>query len=85
LDRYSESVFLFDVAARGRWEAVELGLSVENLFDSRWRETELNYVSNFRGPDAPASLLATRHFSAGAPRTLRGTLTVYLDLQEDSP
>ncbi|NNC19506.1 TonB family protein [Corallococcus exiguus] len=85
LDRYSESIFLFDVAARARWRAVELGLSVENLLDARWRESEFNYVSNFRGPDAPASLLATRHFSAGAPRTVRGTLTVYLDLQEDRP
>ncbi|AFE07532.1 TonB-dependent receptor [Corallococcus coralloides DSM 2259] len=85
LDRYSESIFLFDVAARARWHAVELGLSVENLLDARWRESEFNYVSNFRGPDAPASLLATRHFSAGAPRTVRGTLTVYLDLQEDPP
>ncbi|RKI68566.1 TonB family protein [Corallococcus sp. AB049A] len=85
LDRYSESIFLFDVAARARWRAVELGVSVENLLDARWRESEFNYVSNFRGPDAPASLLATRHFSAGAPRTVRGTLTVYLDLQEDRP
>ncbi|TSC28443.1 TonB family protein [Corallococcus sp. Z5C101001] len=85
LDRFSESIFLFDVAARARWRAVELGLSVENLLDARWRESEFNYVSNFRGPDAPASLLATRHFSAGAPRIVRGTLTVYLDLQEERP
>lgn len=85
LDRYSESVFLFDVATRARWKAMEVGVSVENLLDTRWRETELNYVSNFRGPDAPASLLATRHFSAGAPRTFTGTLTVYLDLQEETP
>ena len=85
LDRYSESVFLFDVATRARWKAMEVGISVENLLDTRWRETELNYVSNFRGPDAPASLLATRHFSAGAPRTFTGTLTLHLDLQEDTP
>jgi iron complex outermembrane recepter protein len=85
LDRYSEPIFLFDVAARASWRAVELGVSVENLLDSRWRESEFNYVSNFRGPDAPASLLATRHFSAGAPRTVRATLTVHLDLQEDRP
>ncbi|RKH37219.1 TonB family protein [Corallococcus sicarius] len=85
LDRYSDPIFLFDVGARARWRAVELGVSVENLLDARWRESEFNYVSNFRGPDAPASLLATRHFSAGAPRTVRGTLTVYLDLQEDKP
>nr|WP_225937339.1 TonB family protein [Myxococcus sp. RHSTA-1-4] len=86
LDRYSEAIFLFDVATRARWEALEVGLSVENLLDTRWRESEFNYVSNFRGPDAPASLMATRHFSAGAPRTFTGTFTVYLDLQEeDSP
>ncbi|MCE9670891.1 TonB family protein [Myxococcus stipitatus] len=85
LDRYSAPVFLFDVGSRARWDWLELGVAVENLLDARWRETELHHVSNFRGPDAPASLLATRHFSAGAPRTFRGTLTVYLDLEEDSP
>ncbi|MCY1019170.1 TonB family protein [Pyxidicoccus sp. MSG2] len=85
LDRFSDSVFLFDVATRARWKDFEVGLAVENLLDTRWRETEFNYVSNFRGPDAPASLLATRHFSAGAPRTFTGTFTLYLDLQEDTP
>lgn len=83
LNRSSESIFLFDVAARGQWRWVELGLSVENLLDARWREAEFNYVSNFRGPDAPASLLATRHFSAGAPRTLRATLALHFDLREE--
>ncbi|MDC0712821.1 TonB-dependent receptor [Stigmatella sp. ncwal1] len=85
LDRYSDPIFLFDAALRGRWKAVELGLTVENLLDARWREAEFNYVSNFRGAEAPASLLATRHFSAGAPRTLRGTLTLYLDFEEEHP
>ena len=83
LDRYSEPIFLFDAAARARWKWMELGLSVENLLDARWREAEFNYVSNFRGPDAPASLLATRHFAAGAPRTFRATFTLYLDLQDE--
>jgi TonB family protein len=85
LDRFSAPIFLFDAAVRGRWRAMELGLTVENLLDARWRESEFNYVSNFRGPEAPASLLATRHFSVGAPRTVRGTLTVYLDLEEARP
>ncbi|MFY1827462.1 TonB family protein [Myxococcus fulvus] len=84
LDRYSEPVFLFDVATRARWSWVEFGVSVGNALDTRWRETELNYVSNFRGADAPASLLATRHFTAGPPRTFRGTLTLYLDFEEES-
>ena len=83
LDRFSEPIVLFDVAARARWKWMELGLSVENLLDARWREAEFNYVSNFRGPDAPASLMATRHFAAGAPRTFRATFTLYLDLQDE--
>jgi len=85
LDRYSAPIFLFDVGTRVRWRAVEVGVSVENLLDTRWRESEFNYVSNFRGPDAPASLMATRHFTAGAPRTFMGTLTLHVDLQEDTP
>ncbi|QRO00256.1 TonB family protein [Archangium violaceum] len=85
LDRYSEPIFLFDVAARARWNWMELGVSVSNLLDARWHEAEFNYVSNFRGPDAPASLMATRHFAAGAPRTFQGTLTVYLDFQQEEP
>ncbi|WP_257453854.1 TonB-dependent receptor domain-containing protein [Archangium lipolyticum] len=85
LDRYSDPIFLFDVAARARWNWMELGVSVTNLLDARWREAEFNYVSNFRGPDAPASLMATRHFSAGAPRTFQGTLTVYLDFEQEEP
>ena len=85
LNRSSEPIFLFDVAARARWRDWELGVSVENLLDARWREAEFNYVSNFRGPDAPASLLATRHFSAGAPRTFLTTLTLHLDLLQEEP
>ncbi|XXF78759.1 TonB-dependent receptor [Myxococcaceae bacterium GXIMD 01537] len=85
LGRFSEPVFLFDAALRARWRWMEVGLDVRNLLDARWREAEFNFVSNFRGADAPASLLATRHFSAGEPRTVSGTLTVHLDLQEDTP
>ncbi|MET0401710.1 MAG: TonB family protein [Cystobacter sp.] len=82
LDRFSEPIFLFDVGASVRWRALELGVSLENLLDARWREAEFNYVSNFRGPDAPASLMATRHFSAGAPRMVLATFTLHLDLLE---
>jgi len=79
LGRFSEPIFLVDAGARLSWKRLELGLELQNLFDARWREAEYNYVSNFRGAEAAPSLLATRHFSAGAPRQLRGTLTVHFD------
>lgn len=80
LGRSSEPIGLVDVALRGSWGGWEAGLAVENALDARWREAEFNYVSNFRGPDVPPSLLATRHFSAGAPRTLRLSLAAHFGL-----
>lgn len=86
LNRFGEPIILFDVAGRARWRWLEVGVVVDNLFDARWREAEFNYVSNFRGPEAAPSLVATRHFSAGAPRMVRGTLTLYWDMpREEQP
>ncbi len=79
LGRYAEPVFLVDAGARLTWKSLELGLEAQNLLDTRWREAEYNYVSNFRGAEAAPSLLATRHFSAGAPRQLRVTLTLHFE------
>ena len=79
LGRFSEPIFLMDAGARLTWKGLELGLELQNLLDARWREAEYNYVSNFRGAEAAPSLLSARHFSAGAPRQLRGTLTVHFD------
>lgn len=76
LGRFSEPIFLLDAGARLTWKALELGLDAQNLLDARWREAEYHYVSNFRGAEAAPSLLASRHFSAGAPFHLRATLSV---------
>lgn len=46
---------------------VELSTSLTNLFDARYRQSELNHPSNF-DPGAPLSQVPARHFSAGAPR-----------------
>jgi len=70
-----------DLAARARYRFVELGVSLENLFDVRNRSVELNYASSFglSGQGGAPSLRPARHFAAGAPRTWWLTLTVYLD------
>ena len=76
LNRFSQRIFLVDLAARLSVRALELGLVVENLFDARWREAEFNYASNFRGADEPPSLVAMRHFSVGAPRSFLVTAAI---------
>jgi hypothetical protein len=68
-----------DAAARLGWRWAELAVSAQNLLDTRYREVELYYPSNFDTPDAPASQLDTLHFVAGAPLTVLATLTLTWD------
>jgi outer membrane receptor protein involved in Fe transport len=78
LGQSSDTVLDVGLRALARIGVIELGLSVENLFDARQRVSELNHVSQF-DPERSASLRAVRHFAAGAPRRWLGSLTVYLD------
>jgi len=73
---------LVDAAASARWRWLELSVGIQNLFDARFRSVELNYVSNFRDPELPPSMMAARHFSAGPPRTFLVTLAVHLDVAD---
>lgn len=69
---------LLDLSARVRWHAIELGLEIENLLNRRYRQSEFNYVSDFRSRAYP-TLVASRHFIAGAPLGIFATVTLYLD------
>ncbi|MCC7535867.1 MAG: TonB-dependent receptor, partial [Deltaproteobacteria bacterium] len=75
LSELSDDVLVLDASAGLAWRFVELGLVITNLLDARYNQTELHYVSNFRGPDAPPSLAAERHVAAGPPLTMMGTVT----------
>ncbi|MDY7230313.1 TonB-dependent receptor [Hyalangium rubrum] len=76
-DEYGSTVFLADAQAGARWGALGLRLEVKNLLNTRWRDGEFVYGSRF-DPEAPASLLPARHFTAGPPRTASLTLEVHL-------
>lgn len=80
LQEVADPFVLVDLAVGARWRMVEIGAAVRNVFDARYRSVELNYVSNFRDPELPPSMMAARHFSAGAPRTFLLTLALHLDL-----
>lgn len=73
----SDEILTLDGAAAVAWRSYELGLLATNLTDRRYRLSELEYVSDFRGQGQP-TLAPARHFSAGAPRGLFLTLTATL-------
>ncbi len=70
----SDVIFTVDTSASIAWRSYELALVATNLFDRRYRLSEFNYASDFRGDPQP-TLVPARHFSAGAPRGVFLTLT----------
>ena len=71
----SDTIFTIDAAATLRWQGYKIALSSQNLLDRRYRLGEFNYVSDFRSQPFP-TLVAGRHFTAGAPRTIFLTLSI---------
>ena len=71
----SQTTFLVDAGASVKWRAFSLGIITTNLLDRQYRLGEYNYASDFRSQPYP-TLVAARHFSAGEPRAIYGTLTV---------
>jgi hypothetical protein len=75
-----DAYVLLDVMLRARWKHIEVGVSIENLLDRRYRQTEFNYVSDFQQPGAGyPTRVATRHFIAGPPLTAMATVTLWAD------
>jgi hypothetical protein len=70
-------VLLFDAALGLRFGEVELGVEATNLLGADWYDGEFVYASTF-DPNATPSLIPQRHVTVGAPRSVIGTLTLYL-------
>ena len=76
----SDSTWQLDLSARVRVRFLELGVSLENVFDVRNRVSQLYYASDFsRDEGSAVSMRPVRHFAAGAPRSFWLTLTIHLD------
>jgi hypothetical protein len=74
----------WDAALRVAAGRFQVGLDVTNILDRRNHDFVFNYVSNFRGPEAAASMLPQRHVALAAPRALYVTLS-YHQPAGDSP
>jgi hypothetical protein len=77
----SDTIFTVDGNATIAWTNYEIGLTVTNLLDTKYRLSEFNYVSNFNAagagaPSGPPPYVPARLFTAGAPRSVFANLTV---------
>lgn len=72
-----QNTFLVDTAMGLRLKEVELGLDVFNLLDASWYDGQFVYASNFGRAPNPARV-PFRHVTAGPPRTLFLSLTLYI-------
>lgn len=71
----SDAIVVLDASARLSTRFVEVALTSTNLFDRKYRQAEYNFTSDFRSAGYP-TLVAARHFAAGEPRAIFGTLTL---------
>lgn len=73
----SPPVFLVDATVAVRRDWLELSLDAFNMLDARYADTEYAYLSNWQTSAVPSRVPA-RHITAGAPRALLASVTLYL-------
>lgn len=74
---FGKDAYLLDLLATVRLKEVELGLSIYNVLDLDWHDGEFTFASNFQRGAVP-SLVPQRHITTGAPRTILGSIAIYL-------
>ncbi len=73
----SDIIFVSDASLHFYWNVFDLGFIGQNIFDSKYKLGEYNYVSDFHTTPAP-TLAPERVFTAGPPRMLFLTLAATL-------
>jgi TonB family protein len=73
----SPPVFLVDATVGVRRDWLEVSVDAFNLLDARYADTEYAFVSNWQTTPVPSRVPA-RHITAGAPRALLASVTLYL-------
>lgn len=76
---FGDPFYLLSLGGQVKLWHFTLGLEIRNMLNLQYRQSEFNYASNFRGPNAPAPRLPQRHFAAGEPFYIMTTLTVHLE------
>lgn len=79
LKEFGDPMYLTNVGGELRIWDLSLGVETRNLLDLQYRQSEFNYASNFVGPTAPQTRVAERHFVAGEPFFVMGSLTLHVE------
>ena len=66
--------FLGDLQANYTQKKYQLGLSIQNILNTRWKETQFATESRLKGESAPVEEI---HFTPGTPFAAKLSLTVY--------
>ena len=81
-DERSQTIALVDAGVNVRWRGTTVGLMSTNLLGARYKIGEFNYSSDFRSRDYP-TLVASRHFNAGEPRSVYLSVGFKLDAEQE--
>ena len=79
LKENGDPMYLLNLGGEIRLYHFSLGVEMRNLLDQRYRQSEFHYASNFESPDAIPSQVAARHFVAGEPLFIMGTITWHIE------
>jgi len=74
----SDSIFTLDANLEVKWRWLTLGVAATNLLDAQYRLGEYNFASDFQTTGVLPTLVPSRLFSAGAPRSILVSLAVNL-------
>jgi iron complex outermembrane recepter protein len=76
---FGDPFYLLGAGGDVRLWHFSLGIEMRNLLNATYRQAEFNYASNFVAPDAIPSQVPERHFVAGEPFFVMGTLTWHIE------
>jgi hypothetical protein len=73
-DGWTRTLFLTDLTAGVRICRLTAKVEILNLFNTRWRDDEFVYISNFEHAAPAPDLVPQRHLTAGHPITVMATV-----------
>ncbi len=79
LKTFGDPFYLLGAGGDVRLWHFSLGVELRNLLNTTYRQVEFNYASNFVSPGAVPSRVPERHFVAGEPFFVMGTITWHIE------
>jgi len=79
LKEFGDPFYLLGAGGDIRLWYFSVGVELRNILNTRYRQAEFNYASNFVSPEAVPSRIPERHFVAGEPFFVMGTITWHIE------